>query len=675
MGRSKFSASGGSLVKVEDATIDRMVARGVSKLAPLAPPWLIGGGLVPAGALTHHLWATPGVLPWMTAGMTMAGTALTALTWAVSHARGKLGRGHTTATTAAASAWITAATITGPTASPTLDIGLLAGAGLAVAWNIRAVIRSDDAEDGGGSGRGLKVLFSDATEKAGLKGTVLKAIDKQPRRVTGTAQMEGGNTAEDLQKRIAAIESAMGLPPGTMTVTTDEDDASAAKVVFSDARLMREPIPYEGPSRVGASIGDPIRVGVHQDGRDAEWTIPNHHSQVMGKTGVAKSFGGFWNFAAEAMTRHDAAVFVADLDKGEQTVGPMRAGLHRVELDLPGAKRLLAEFYAVVRPRTDYLASKGLKEWQPGCGLTFLILWLEEFPTLGDELDMKDFVRFMRTARSAGIHVALSLQRSDWTQMPTFVRGQLANWTFGVATSADATFGLSEAQQEAGARPELFAGKPGLSYLDAPGVEPDRIALPLRTPMWTTEQMREHAESFHAVGRPLDPVTAKHLSTGPGGWAAPAATSAPAAAPAGATSAPTTPPTTPPAAPADRPDDKPNEDQDVKNVAATYTQTPDPDPEMTADIDTPIEPAKGEWEFSGGKMPPEKAQQVLTEAIEAMRREGRQIFAPRDLGHVLTTTGMGRSWIQKRLSVLVEAGELTHDKANGTYHLRALQPA
>lgn len=660
MGRSKFSAStGGGLVKIEEATIDKMVARGASKLAPLAPPWLIGGGLVPVGALTHHLWGAPGVLPWMTAGMTMAGTALTALTWAVSHARGKLGRSHSTVTTAAASAWITAATITGATASPTLDVGLLAGAGLAVAWNIRCVIRSDDADDSG-SGRGLKVLFGDATEKAGLKGTVLKAVDKQPRRVTGTAQMEGGNTAEDLQKRISAIESAMGLPPGTMTATVDEDDASAAKVVFSDARLMREPIPWEGPSRVGASIGDPIRVGVHQDGRDAEWTIPNHHSQVMGKTGVAKSFGGFWNFAGEAMTRHDAALFVADLDKGEQTVGPMREGLHRVELDLPGAKRMLAEFYAVVRPRTDYLASKGLKEWQPGCGLTFLILWLEEFPTLGDELDMKDFVRFMRTARSAGIHTVLSLQRSDWTQMPTFVRGQLANWTFGVATSADATFGLSEPQQEAGARPELFAGRPGLSYLDAPGVEPDRIALPLRTPMWTTEQMREHAASFHAVGRPLDPITAKHLSAGPGGWAAPVPSAPPA-------------PTT--AAVADSTDDT-NEDQDVKTVASEYARTPDPDPEMTADINTPIEPAKGQWNFaSGGKMAPEQAQQVLADALDTMRREGRETFAPRDLGEVLTVTGMGRSWIQKRLSVLVEAGELTHDKATGTYRLRALQPA
>ncbi|MFB4320713.1 hypothetical protein [Actinomadura sp. 21ATH] len=660
MGR-KVSTSGG-LVRIEDATIDRMVARGVSKVAPLATQWAMGGALVPAGALTHHLWGAPGVLPWVTAGLTMAGTALTALTWAVSHARGKLGRGHSTVTTAAASAWITAATITGATASPTLDVGLLVGGGLTLAWNIRTVIRPD-VEDGDGAGRGLKVVFGNAADKAGLKGTVLKEIDRQPRRVTATAQMEGGTTADDLQKRIAAIESAMGLPPGSMTATADEDDASAAKVTWSNPALMREPIPYEGPSRPGASMGDPIRVGVHQDGLDGQWVILNHHTQVMGKTGVAKSFGGFWNFAGEVMTRHDGALFVADLDKGEQTVGPMRPGLHRVELDLPGAKRLLAQFYAVVRPRTDYLAAKGLKEWEPGCGLTFLVLWLEEFPTLGDELEMKEFMRFMRTARSAGIHVVLSLQRSDWTQMPTFVRGQLANWCFGVANSQDAAFGLSEAQQEAGARPELWASRPGLSVIDVPGGDQDRIAMPLRTPMWTTEQMREHAESFHAVGRPLDPITAKYLQAGPGGWAAPPATASSSAGAASAAAIETTDPST---------------DDEVTNVANEYARTPDPDPAAAADIDTPIEPAAGEWTFKDDKdrMPPEQAQRVLADAIEGLRRAGRESFAPRDLAEVLTRTGCGRTWIQKRLSILVDAGELEHDKATGTYmFVRALQPA
>lgn len=652
------TTSARSLVRVEQATLDRMAARAVSKVGPLVPPWVVGGALMPAGAMTHALWSAPGVLPWVTAGMTMAGTALTALTWAVSRSRGRLGRAHSTVTTGAASAWLTAATITGPTASPTLDVGLIVGAGLAVAWNIRKVIRSEDADESGADR--LKAIFGEAAEKAGLEGTVLKKIDRKPRKVTATAQLPGGNTAEDLQRKLRAIESAMGLPPGSLTVSEDEDDAGAAKVTLSDPRLMREPIPYEGPSRPGASIAEPIRVGVYQDGEDVEWCILNHHTQVMGKTGTAKSFGGFWNFAAEAMTRTDAAIFVVDLDKGEQTVGPMRRGLHRVELELAGAKAMLSQFYRVVRARTDYLASKGLREWQPGCGLTFLILWLEEFPTLGDKIDMeREFIPFMRTARSAGIHVVLSLQRSDWTQMPTIVRGQLATWCFGVANSADAKFGLSEAQLDAGARPELFANRPGLSYLEAPGIPADRIAMPQRAPMWTPEQMLQHAAAYPATDRPLDPVTAKYLDTGPGGWADPNPT----------TSSSTAGPATAPAS------EEHEMDDDVANVVGEYVVTEDPDPANTADIDTPIEPAKGEWEFDGKKMQPEQARLILHATLKRMKEEGRDSFAPRDLGDVLVQTGMSRAWIQKHLKERVEAGELTRDPATGTYHFRELQPA
>lgn len=670
MGRKTFARKGGSLVHLDEVTMDRVMARGVSKLAPLATPWVTGAGMVPAAAITHHLWSAPGTIPWVAMGMTLAGTALTGLTWVVSHHRRLIGRLHSTATTGAAAAWMTAATVTGPLASPTFDIGLIVGATGALAWNIRGVIRSDNG-DGAHDGPvdRLKELFAGAADKVGLEGTVLKNVEVKPRKVEATAQMTGGGTAEDLQKKLAALESAMGLPPGSLIVAANLDDASAPQIRISDPRLMRQPIPWTGPSRPGVSIAEPIRTGIWQDGEDVQWTILNHHTQVMGKTGVAKSFGGFWNFGGEVMTRVDAALFVADLDKGEQTVGDMRRGLHRVELDLPGAKRMLAEFYKVVRPRTDYLASKGLKEWQPGCGLTYLVLWLEEFPTLGDKLDMeREFIPFLRTCRSAGIHVVLSLQRSDWTQMPTFVRGQLANWCFGVANSADAAFGLSEAQQEAGARPELFADLPGMSYLGGPSIPADRIAMPQRAPMWTSEQMKAHAAAYPATDRPLDPVTAKYLSTGPGGWANPTTTTTTTAAAAPATQAT--------AQTAAQESDMADDDSEVTGVAAEYARTEDPDPTMQADIDTELADAAGEWSFdTTTKMSPEQAQAVLRAAIERLRADNVTEFAPRDLKHVLERTKMGRSWIQKRLELMVKSGELEHDKDAGVYRFRALTPA
>jgi hypothetical protein len=54
----------------------------------------------------------------------------------------------------------------------------------------------------------------------------------------------------------------MAMPPGTMTMTADPDRAD---VTISDPRIMKNPIPWPGPSRPSASIAEPLRPGVFQD--------------------------------------------------------------------------------------------------------------------------------------------------------------------------------------------------------------------------------------------------------------------------------------------------------------------------------------------------------------------------------------------------------------------------
>lgn len=654
--RTTHHASKHGVVALNDGvTWEKLAARGVSRLTPLLPPWLVGAALYPAGALTHHLWGEPGVLPWMSIGMTAAGSALSALTWKVSRQRKLQGRLHTTATTAFASMWMTTATITGPGAEWTTNLGLLGGATLAVGWNIRQIIRYDETAEGGGAQRGFKAIFGAAAEKAGLEGATLKRLEvESPAKAVGQVGLEGGDTADDLRRRLPQIESLLGLPPGSLTANEDLDDAALAQLIVSNPALLRQPVPYPGPSRPGASAGDPVRVGLAQDGEPAEWQLVNNHTQVMGRSGSAKSFGGFWNFGGEVMTRVDAGLFAIDLDKGEQTIGPMRRGLHRVETTPAGAKRLMRQFYAVIRVRTDHLGERGLSTWEPGCGLTFLVLWLEEAASIMKHLDEEEFKEFARTARSAGIHLVVSLQRADFTQLPTFVRGQLSKWCFGLEDAKDAPHGLTEAQQAAGCSPEMWGNKqPGMAYLDGLGVPAERVAIPHRTYMWTVEQMRAHAAAYPATARPLDPVTARVLQAGPGGWANP---DAPAAVPA---------------APA-LDDGQEDETEEDVNVTEEYLNTPDPDPTTTAHLDDDLNDAPGEWSFDGGKMSPEQAQVVLRSTIESLR--GRE-FRPRDLGDVLKRTGRGRTWIQNHLRTMVEAGELRHDEATGTYELIELPPA
>jgi hypothetical protein len=245
---------------------------------------------------------------------------------------------------------------------------------------------------------------------------------------------------------------------------------------------MRKALPWEGPSRSGTSISLPLEPGLWQDATRVQYVITGHHLMIMGMSGSGKSFGAAWSLLSELVTRHDVAVLAADVTKGEQSFGPLRPALHLFETTKESARALLTAVHAAIRPRTDFLAERGYQKWQEDCGLTYVVVWLEEAPDIIDSLGDKGRERWLsslKAARSAGITFVISLQRADWTQLPTLARGQLAKLCMGVENAHDAAFGLSEAQQARNCQPELWAtSQPGMAYLHAPGIPDDRIAMP-----------------------------------------------------------------------------------------------------------------------------------------------------------------------------------------------------
>jgi len=332
--------------------------------------------------------------------------------------------------------------------------------------------------------------------------------------VKGTIMAPQGETAESVIRKAPNLEAVAGLPPGALTITPDADHRGRANFTLSDPRSIRGPVPWRGPSHPGKSIALPIRVGLYQDGTDATLRLPGCHPQLMGASGAGKSIGGAWSFNAEVITRPDAAVWAIDVTKGLQTLGPLAGALHRFETDPAGAAALLADVAAMIRPRTDYLAAKGLNKWREGCGLRYLVVWIEEIPEVMEAIDQDDeaFVRLVRTARSAGITIAWSLQRSDWSQAPTIARGQAIKMCFGVNDASEAHYGLSAAQIDAGCSPEIWGiRQPGMAYLDAPGVPAARIAMPMRTFFFGENDdriIRAHAAMYPASDRPCDEIMA-----------------------------------------------------------------------------------------------------------------------------------------------------------------------
>lgn len=514
-----------SVTEMQDTSWDRVWARETSKILVYVPPWLAGLLVFGLGWVFHVSLDSdnPDTVAWTSVFITVCSMALAAITYGQSHSRGQWGRMHTTASTFLAGVWVCGATFQGPGHPVMGRLALVGGVTLALSWNIRSAIRQRGLDNPGAIHDKLGYLFGHGAEQAGMQ-VEARTVKATAHKVEGVVQLEQGkHTAEDLQKRVKNIESGIPLPPGSITTAIDPDDASKAKVTISDPRVLKAPILWPGPSRPGVSIAEPIRLGLWQDQDEVVYTVLGHHLQIMGMTGSGKSIGGAWNFLSEAITRYDVAIFAADTSKGQQTLGPMQSALHRFETTEAGVKAMLADLYGQVKKRTDHLAERGLQKWKEGCGLAYWVIWLEEFPKIYAALSDKqqeDFLELVKELRSGGGTIVLSLQRSDYTQMPTLARGQLANMCFGVKNSADAAFGLSEAQQEAEARPELWTNKqPGMAYLDAPSIEEGRAGMPLRTYAWgiakgvfddelANAAMRAHAAAYPAAAKDVDQETA-----------------------------------------------------------------------------------------------------------------------------------------------------------------------
>jgi hypothetical protein len=211
-------------------------------------------------------------------------------------------------------------------------------------------------------------------------------------------------------------------------------------------------------------------------------------------------------------------VFGVDITKSRQFLGPLEPALHGMIIKAGDIPEFFSDVHECVPARADYLAKRGLTRWQDGCGLSHLTFLLEECPdiieALGDDELFEHWMSDVKALRSAGGRWILSLQRSDFTQMPTLARGQVAKWCFGVDSAADADFGLSALQKDRDCRPELWGdGQPGMAFLDAPTIKDSYKAMPMRCWDWgrTTEKIAAHAAQYPASARPLDEVTARYL--------------------------------------------------------------------------------------------------------------------------------------------------------------------
>lgn len=615
---------------------DHLATHHLSRAIVVLEPWLAALGVIPLGLILHKAFGHG--LYW--AGTVMAGLLLTWFAVSVTHDKSRHHRGHIAATGLVLTTWTVQMQLTGSHPSAWFA-WLIAVGGVAASWGIKGHTRNK-AQDAV-----LAALLGQAADDAGIAGAQFTIQPAKPGakviRATAVGR-PGEHTGQDFVERSQRLASGAGLPPGAITASPNANLASAADVRISDPRVLDRPALWPGPSAPGRSIADPLRIGLWQDGEPEEYPLlhggDSHHLLIAGTTGSAKSTGGGWTLLGELVTRTEVAVYAVDVTKGRQTLGPYEGCLAGLITDTAQAEPFLDEVRSWIKPRTDYLASRGLHAWRPGCGIDFLVVWLEEAPDILDALSDAALDRWcssLKAARSAGIMFVWSGQRPDWSQMPTIARAQLnAHMVFGVADGKDADLCMSGRQDRAGCLPENWGARhAGKHYLDAPHIDDAHVAMAARTFYWGPDDtvVRAHA--------------AKHPRTSP-------ALILPATAPA---------------QPRPEEADDMAEDRIDPDAAAEEELGPNPD--------GPIDPASSfaqdvtDWEWDDGEPEEREAPVADPEAALDMWLDERLRTDPKfragDLIDLRSKLGRSRSWMYEQLAARARAGRLEQgDRGNWT---------
>ncbi|MGW1199515.1 plasmid transfer protein TraB [Streptomyces sp. NPDC002536] len=647
------------------------------RVKPHLPPWLAGAGTGLASLPAHYYWANNAAAA---AGLTLASVALTGVTWWAGKATTQQRRLHSAITIAAGTTWFTAASIAGPDAGPLGSLYFMGAPALALSWNIRLVLRRNPDAAAGSADGGL-------LEKVGLAKTQITRSTVAPNKATFDLQLPRGElTTDDVTKAMPLLASALDVPKNAVRVTPDPDSASRAQLTIVPHDLLKNTVPYPGPSHPGGSIADPVHVGIYEDGTPAVLYFPGDpqagrnamHLLVMGMTGSGKSEGGL-TALAEILSRRDVVVWASDPGKDEQTLGPLLPAIGWAALNVKSTEALIEALKAAIPERTKWLAKHGYKQWVPECaetqadgspGMPYLIGWFEEAAKTIRETDEDVFTGISQEARSAGISLVVSMQRASGNQVSTDTRASLgSSWCFGVRNERDAGFALDDEVLDAGAAPHLWKDKkPGYSYLVANGVPETFWATPTRSYLTPREYLDWVVLTFASIRAALDRVTTDAATRAAGRhftqctrYPLPGTTNTPSQENTVTTY--------------DREPYGPDEEDDYADAHEHQADDglyDEDDDGIEAEHEIPevshvVQLAERPQEKPREHISPAQARRAMEEILDEFEAEGRTLVRPVDFMKHCDRYGRGRSWVSGQVAALIIAGRLAETGEIGEY--------
>ncbi|MFE3206425.1 hypothetical protein [Embleya sp. NPDC059237] len=644
----------------------------VARLMPFTPPWLLAGATFGAANVAHTAWVDqPG--PVMAA--TLASAALTAGTAKVAPDSAPLWRWHATATTALATGAMPLSATVDPMAPGALSAWAILGIGAALSWNIRKLTRN------GGETKALTAGNGDLFDKVHqLKGARTENTRIEGQQVKTTLVLPPGEMVlEDVQAARKNIASALGVHRRGIRVVEDQDREDRVHLSVVPFDLLKDPVPWPGASHPGGCVTDPIRYGIYEDGEPAQLWLPGvpgkrgvqprqaSHALFSGMTGAGKGETAI-HVIAELATRRRVVVWVADPGKGSQTLQDIADAIEWVALGESRTRALIECLPGVITARADQLGRWGYKQWVPEVydkyGMPYVYVHLEEASRV--LRNNKAWVTACQEARSAGMSLAASAQVFDHTVIPRKSRGQFSiQLIHGQGEDIDASYVMPDQLTDAGADPVRWGNKQaGMNYLVAPGIPESRWVVPVRSYLAEgkdAERLRRTLAVHKALRAVSDEITAKAAGAAFANRHAPISLKE---AVADARTVETEGTVT------DETDASPAGTDQTPDVPVEFVPAPTNEDLGDVDIDEEIpatgRPAVAFAETNPFKPTPTQARAALEDAIERLRIEGRESFAPTDLEPAWTAVDRKRPWAMGELAKLIEAGRLERPET-GTY--------
>lgn len=313
---------------------------------------------------------------------------------------------YATAVIAASGGWLAAAIAAGPAVNPLPAIAAIATIVLGIPWwahrRRRARVRAVRTMQ----------AWPQLAENMGLPGSRITSVVIDAWGWTGRIILRKGTTAAHAINQLPAIESGLGIKPGTARAIPDTARADRVILRVIEKDPHSDPVAWQEPESV--TVKKPVDLGLYEDGTPVLVGILRRHILVAGMTGAGKSvIVNDLNAASVKFT--DAEPWGIDL-KGGMELAPWRSNLRHLATTPEQATALLSRAVARLDERAAQLAARGLRAHEPTANDPAIQIYIDEFAELPAEaLELVDSIA--RRGRAPAITLIIATQRPTQAAM------------------------------------------------------------------------------------------------------------------------------------------------------------------------------------------------------------------------------------------------------------------